>query len=79
METKLTMEYDATGDILYLNKRAPYPAQESTELDYGIVARLNPDTAEIESLEILFFTQRLKTGEVFHLPILAEFRLSEAV
>lgn len=55
MDAKLSFEYDREGDILYINKRPPYREQESEEIDYGIVARLNPSTGEIENLEILFF------------------------
>ncbi len=57
MDAKLSFEYDREGDILYINKRPPYPEQESEEIDYGIVARLNPSTGEIENLEILFFKE----------------------
>ena len=78
MESQLIMEYDRTGDILYLGKTAPYPEQESEELDYGIVARLNPQSGEIENLEILFFSARLSSGEIMRLPVFAEFRLSRA-
>jgi hypothetical protein len=35
METSLTVEYDKTGDILYLEKTKCYPEQESEELGYG--------------------------------------------
>ena len=79
MATELIMEYDDVGDTLYLGKGAPYPEQESEELDYGIIARVNPVTHEVENLEILFFRQRLARGEVFHLPILAQFHLAESV
>jgi hypothetical protein len=54
MDTSLTVEYDKAGDILYLGKAKPYPDQESEELDYGVVARLNPQTHDLENLEILF-------------------------
>ena len=75
MEAQLTIEYDQVGDILYLGKGAPYPEQESEELDYGVVARLNPETREVENLEVLFFSQRSADHNIFQLPILAEFRL----
>ena len=29
MEAKLVFKYDRDADILYINKRDPYPAQES--------------------------------------------------
>lgn len=53
MEARLIVEYDRTGDILYIGKTTPYPEQESEELDYGMVARLNPQSGEVENLEIL--------------------------
>jgi hypothetical protein len=65
MAEKLTFKYDAVGDILYFNKGAPYAEQESQELDYGIVARLNPETEEIENLEVMFFSKRLRESNVF--------------
>lgn len=79
MEAFLRVEYDRTGDILYLGKTEPYPEQESEELDYGVIARLNPQSGEIENLEILFFSERLKGNKVMRLPLQAEFRLLERV
>ncbi len=38
METRLSFKYDREGDILYINKRPPYPEQESEELEDEIVA-----------------------------------------
>ncbi len=78
--TKWTsVEYDRIGDILYLGTVSPYPEQESEELDYGVVARLNPQSGEIENLEILFFSSRVASGEALQLPVLAEFHLPERV
>ena len=78
METSLTVEYDKTGDILYLGKTKCYPEQESEELAYGVIARLNPQTHELENLEILFFSSRVAKGETVQLPVTAEFRLPKA-
>ncbi|NGZ08052.1 MAG: DUF2283 domain-containing protein [Nitrospira sp. LK70] len=78
METSLTVEYDKAGDILYLGKTKPYPEQESEELAYGVVARLNPQTHDLENLEILFFSSRIAKGETVHLPVTAEFHLPKA-
>ena len=75
MVAPLTVEYDADGDILYLGKTRPYPEQESEELDYGVVARLNPKSREVENVEILFFSTRMKNGQGVNLPVLADFRL----
>ena len=73
MAAKLTFEYDRIGDILYVNKCKPYPEQDSTELDDLVVARLNPDTGEIENLEIIFFSKRL-ANNYFELPVTVEMR-----
>ena len=76
-KNKLTFEYDSIGDILYINKTPPYAEQESDEIGDEVVARFNPKTGEIENLEVLFFSSRLKQRKVLELPILADLRLSE--
>lgn len=63
MAEKLTFRYDREGDILTISKCAPYPEQESEELEDGIIARLHPQTGEIESWEVLFFSTRLLRSE----------------
>ena len=75
MDERLTFRYDREADILYIDKRPPYPDQESEELGDEVVARLNPSTDEIENLEILFFSTRLLRGEAFELPVSADLRL----
>jgi uncharacterized protein YuzE len=72
MATKLRVHYDRIGDILYITKVPPYVGQDSTELDDYIVARLNPDTDEVEGLEILFWSKRLESGETLDLPVVGE-------
>lgn len=78
METSLTVEYDNAGDILYLGKTKAYPEQESEELGYGVVARFNPQTHDLENLEILFLSSRVSKGETVKLPVSAEFHLPKA-
>ena len=75
MAAKLALHYDLDADILYLTCRPPYPAQETEELGDDVVARLNPETGDVESLEILFFSSRAQrdSGE---LPVTADFRRS---
>lgn len=73
MAARLTFEYDRDADILYINTRPPYAEQETEELEDDVVARLNPVTGEIENVEILFFSTRLSTGDLFELPIAADF------
>jgi uncharacterized protein YuzE len=77
MDAKLRFEYDRASDILYINKRSPYPGQEPAEVDYGVIARLNPTTGEIENLEILFFSKRLAEKTPFELPLFADFRFTQ--
>lgn len=69
METNLTWEYDKVGDILYISKTPPYAEQDEDELQEGVIARFHPETHEIESLEILFFINRLQRGEPIQLPL----------
>jgi uncharacterized protein YuzE len=75
METKLSFRYDREADILYIDRRPPYAEQESEELGDEVVARLNPETGEVENLEVLFFSTRLFRTELFELPIAADLRL----
>jgi uncharacterized protein YuzE len=75
MAAKLTFRYDREADILHIDKRLPYPEQESEELGDDIIARLNPDTGEVENLEVLFFSTRLLRQELFELPVDADLRL----
>jgi len=62
MDKRLTFHYDREADILYINMVPHYPAQESEEMGDEIIARFNPETGQIEGLEVLFFTARLLRG-----------------
>lgn len=75
MAEKLTFRYDREADILYIDKCTPYSEQESEELGDGIIARLNPETGEVENLEVLFFSTRLLRSDLFELPVSADLRL----
>ncbi len=77
METNLTFQYDRDADILYVNTCPPYSEQESEELADEIIARFNPDTGDIENLEVLFFSTRLLREELFQLPISARLQLNK--
>ena len=59
METELTFEYDPTGDILYIQRVAPYPEQITDQLDYNVFVRRHPETHAVEAVEVLFFTRWL--------------------
>jgi uncharacterized protein YuzE len=75
METRLSFKYDREADILYIDRVRPYPGQETEELGDDVIARLNPTTGEIETLEVLFFSTRLLRQEIFELPVVADLRL----
>jgi uncharacterized protein YuzE len=76
MEARLTFKYDRVADILHIDNCPPYAEQESEELGDDVVARLNPDTGEVENLEVLFFSTRLLRSELFNLPVTATLQLA---
>lgn len=79
MRAPLSIRYDTEGDILYMDRCPPYASQESEDLGDEIIARFNPETHEIENIEILFFSKRGGADRAFDLPIVAELRrLNEA-
>lgn len=76
MDKSLTFRYDKVGDILYIDICPPYAAQESEEIGDEVIARLNPESGEVENLEILFFSKRLEEATPLNLPIAADFKLA---
>ncbi len=74
MEAKLSFRYDREADILYIDKCAPYADQQSEELGDDVIARVNPNSGEIENLEVLFFSTRLLRNDLFELPVTADLR-----
>ena len=76
MKSNMTIRYDKIGDILYIDQCLPYPEQESEEIGNEIIARLNHNSGNIENLEILFFSKRLQTQNIFELPIFAQLQLT---
>ena len=69
MAKTVTFRYDRIGDILTIEKCRPYARQRSDQLDDEVVARYNPKSGELESLEILFFSKRLERDKVLELPV----------
>ncbi len=76
MGAKLKFRYDREADILHIDKCEPYAEQESEELGDEVIARLNPDTGDVENVEVLFFSTRLLRKDMFELPMTAEFHLT---
>jgi uncharacterized protein YuzE len=69
MGAELTIEYYGDADILTLSKCQSYRGQETEEIGDSVIARMNPDTGEIEYVEILFFKARLEQDGEVRLPI----------
>lgn len=78
MGARLRFEYDRDADILHIDKCPPYARQDTEELGDDVIARLNPDSGEIENLEVLFFSTRLLRGEVFEVPVIAQMHIDAA-
>jgi uncharacterized protein YuzE len=78
MGAKLTFKYDCEADTLHIDKCSSYAEQESEELGDDVIARLNPQTGEIENLEVLFFSTRLLRGDIFEVPVEAELHIAAA-
>ena len=76
MDKDLTLRCDHVGDILYIDLCSPYAEQEAEEIGDEMIARLNPNSSEVESLEILFFSKRFAEKPLFELPIMADLRLA---
>ena len=70
----LTIRYDQKGDLLNLDKKHPHHGQKEVQIGKGISARLNPETGEIENLEIHSFKARTEKGGEIILPINATLR-----
>jgi hypothetical protein len=69
MDKKLTLEYDKPSDSLYIYSVMPYEEQDSTEVGDYTIARFNPETHELESVQLLFFSKRLERDKVLDLPV----------
>ena len=74
----LTIKYDFEGDTLKLYLREPGSGQDEAEICDGATARLNPESGEIESLEIRSFKARAERDGEIVLPIKATFRQAKS-
>ena len=77
MVGKLTFQYDREGDILHIGSHPAHAAQETDELGDDVIARINPETGDVESLQVLFFSTRLLRSDFFELPIVAHLRRAD--
>ena len=76
-DATLTIKYDQQADTLALELHPPNPGQNWCEISEGVSAGLNPDTGEIERLEIRSFKARMERDGQIVLPIDASLRLAE--
>ena len=76
-ESKLKFAYSAEADTLQLSKCPLDDGQTKVALDDLADARLNPETREIEHLEIRRFYRRLENKGEIRLPIHAWLRSTE--
>ena len=74
----MKIEYDQVGDILYLERVPPYREQASHEIEPGIVARSNPASGEVESLEVQGFEKRTGDGRTIEVPLDLAFQANPA-
>lgn len=72
MTARLTLRYDREADILHIDTRPAYAEQESEEIAEDVIARFNPETGDVENLEVLFFSARVLGKEPLELPISAD-------
>lgn len=66
---KIQIKFDPDGDLITIHFCQPYAGQDSNEIASGVVARSNPITHAIESLEIMDVSARAGKLE---LPMIVE-------
>jgi uncharacterized protein YuzE len=77
MIAKLTVRYDREADVLRIDARPPYAEQVEEELGKEALVRLNPETGEVEGVEIPAFSRRLgEGGEPLELPLTGELHMA---
>ena len=77
MAKNLTIHYDKVGDILFIDRVAPYAEQDSDQIGEDVVARFNPVTRNMETLEILFFSDTVMETGRLNVPLSSDLLLSE--
>ncbi len=69
MATDLSFRHDVIGNIMTIEKCRPYAEQDSDEIGLSVVGRMNPDTGEVESLEILSYSHLILSRDPVRLEI----------
>ena len=68
MDQAMRLNYDPTGDILYLESCLPNDSQRLVEVSEGILVRLNAETGAVEGYEVQGFAARQGDGSPVVLP-----------
>ena len=74
----MQIAFDRVSDTLYIDACEPYEAQESDEIALGVIARTNPKTGEVETLEVMHFQKRFEAGEAFEIPVSLDMRAARS-
>ncbi len=69
MATKLTIEYDSVGDILYLDLLEPSDLQVLIEVSPGAMLRKNTLTGAVEGIELAGLTRRVGAPGAIEVPV----------
>lgn len=75
MSRHLKLSYDKPSDTLYLDWSEPNGDQDSSSIQEGVLARVNPVTKAVETLEILNFVARFGADKLLDLPIEGSLKL----
>ena len=69
MATDLSFRHDVIGNVMTIEKCRPHPEQDSDEIGLSVVGRMNPNTGEVESLEILSYSHLILSRDPIRLEI----------
>jgi hypothetical protein len=73
---KIRLSYDKASDTLLIDWCDPYPEQDSRSIEKGVLARVNPKTKVVETLEILDFEARFGKARRIELPVTGALQLT---
>jgi len=69
MPKHLKLSYYAPSDTLYLDWAEPNGEQASRSIAKGVLARVNPKTSAVETLEVLNFVARFSSDKLLDIPL----------
>jgi thiaminase len=75
-QMNIKLSYDKDSDTLYIDWCETYPEQDSKTIAQGVLARVNPTTNAVESLEVLDFESRFRAEGMLELPIIGTLQLA---